>query len=67
MGDRVKAIINDVGNGRKEARCGLCGKLLFRIECNFEKNVDLSSQDVIIVARCTRSCCKADNKVLLIP
>lgn len=50
--------------GKCEVRCRKCGKLLFVCKFlseNFEKRLDKSSQNVIIVARCPRSDCKADN------
>lgn len=47
-----------------EVRCGNCGKLLFTFEKS-NNSVDISSQKVIIVSRCTRSGCKSDNKTVL--
>lgn len=61
--ERVEAII--IKNRRKsEVRCGKCGKLLF--VCNYlsensKKTIDKSAQNVIIVSRCPRNDCKADN------
>ena len=49
-------------NGQYEARCRNCGKLLFTYT---KKCVDISKQNVIIVSRCTRSDCKADNVISL--
>ena len=53
--------------GKYEVRCGKCGKLL--LICKFTDKkaenivnpIDKTAQNVIIVARCTRSDCKADN------
>ena len=63
----VEAIIIQ-NRGKKEVRCGKCGKLLFICK-NFsekcEKSLDKSSQNVIIVARCPRSDCKADNLLVI--
>lgn len=56
--------------GKTEVRCAKCGKLLFICK-NFskksEKPLDESSQNVIIVARCPRSDCKADNQLVILP
>ena len=57
--------------GKHEVRCGSCGKLL--LICKFscenteisENGLDKSAQNVIIVARCTRSNCKTDNLLFL--
>ncbi len=51
-----------------EVRCGRCGKLLFVLKLfseNSENPLDKSSQNAIIVARCSRSDCKADNHLLI--
>ena len=48
---------------KQEVRCGICGKLLFVVTENSKKTVDLSQVNVIIVARCTRNSCKADNQI----
>ena len=65
--ESVDAIV--IQNGKKcEARCRKCGKLLFILKNyskNFEKPLDKSSQNVIIVSRCTRNDCKADNLLYL--
>ena len=67
MSHRVdaKVIFN---NKKYEARCAMCGKLLltykFAVE-NGDKPVDKSAQKVIIVTRCTRTDCKADNLLVL--
>ena len=58
----IDAIITKV-DGKYEVRCGICGKLLFVIKEFSEKDVDLSKPNVIIVARCTRNCCKTDNQI----
>lgn len=64
---KVEAVVIK-NRGKSEVRCGKCGKLLFICEIlteNFEKRLDESSQNVIIVARCPRNDCKADNSLLL--
>ena len=54
--------------GRCEVRCAKCGKMLFTYKLS-EKNenniVDKPSRNVIIVSRCTRSDCKADNLLVI--
>ena len=65
--EKVDAIVIS-NRGKYEVRCGKCGKMLFTYEFSGEKNgkpVDKSSQYVIIVTRCTRNDCKADNQVVL--
>ena len=66
MGQKTDAIITELNNNKHEVRCGLCGKLLFTINGKLEKDIDFSKQNVIIVARCTRSQCKADNNFFLV-
>ena len=61
----IEAIITKFSDTKREVRCGTCGKLLFVTDGIFKNNVDISSQDVIIVARCTRNSCKTDNCVKL--
>lgn len=54
--------------GKHEVRCAKCGKLLFTYKISAEKvdvAVDKSSRNVIIVSRCTRTDCKADNLLVL--
>ena len=58
------AIITKNGDNY-EVRCGICGKLLCIVSENSKNDVDLSSLNVIIVARCTRSSCKTDNRITL--
>lgn len=64
---KIKATV--ISNGRKyEVRCGNCGKMLFTYKIPVEtgdKPVDKSSRNVIIVSRCTRTDCKADNLLVL--
>ena len=64
---KVDAIIIK-NRGKNEVRCGKCGKLLltykFSVD-NMDKSVDKSSRSVIIVSRCTRNDCKADNLLVL--
>lgn len=60
---KVEAIVIK-NRGKHEVRCGKCGKLLFVCKFlseNSEKAIDKSSQNVIIVSRCPRNDCKADN------
>ena len=50
--------------GKCEVRCAKCGKMLFTYKISVENGdnpVDKSSRSVIIVSRCTRNDCKADN------
>lgn len=61
----VNAIVTNQNN-EYEVRCGNCGKLLFVIKENSKKSVDISSLNVIIVARCTRNSCKSDNEISLV-
>lgn len=64
---KVDAIVI-YNRGKHEVRCGKCGKMLFTYKIpvgNGDKPVDKSSQNVIIVSRCTRSDCKADNLLTL--
>lgn len=65
--DKVDAIV--IHNQEKnEVRCGNCGKLLFTYkfsEENEDNVVDKTSRNVIIVSRCTRTDCKADNLLVL--
>ena len=65
--EKVDAIVIR-NRGKHEVRCAKCGKLLFTYKFS-EKNicnpVDKSSHDVIIVSRCTRNDCKADNLLVL--
>ena len=63
MGDTTRAIITVISEDKREVRCGLCGKLLFIIDGTFKKQVDFTTQNVIIVSRCTRNSCKADNLI----
>lgn len=54
--------------GKYEVRCAKCGKLLLTYQITNKKAdspVDKSSQNVIIVSRCTRTDCKADNLLVL--
>lgn len=54
--------------GKCEIRCGKCGKLLFVYKFFSEKSelpVDKSSRNAIIVARCPRNDCKADNLLVI--
>lgn len=54
--------------GKHEVRCAKCGKLLFTYKIsveNVDNAVDKSSRNVIIVSRCTRTDCKADNLLVL--
>lgn len=53
------AIIVD-NDGKLEARCRNCGKLLFVFETQNER-VDILTRYVKIVSRCARSGCKTDN------
>ena len=64
---KVEAIVIR-SKGKYEVRCAKCGKMLFTYKFsseNFETPVDKSSQNVIIVSRCTRNDCKADNLLIL--
>ena len=64
---KVDAIVI-LNKGKYEVRCSKCGKLLLTYKFsseNSEKPVDKSSQNVIIVTRCTRNDCKADNLLVL--
>ena len=60
--NKTNAIITKT-DSRHEVRCGLCGKLLFVMNENSKNTVDISALNVIIVARCTRNSCKADNQI----
>lgn len=54
--------------GKYEVRCAKCGKMLFTYkisEKNGDSPVDKTSRNVIIVSRCTRNDCKADNLLVL--
>lgn len=65
--NKVEAVVIKT-RGKSEVRCGKCGKLLFickYLSENFEKPLDKSSQNVIIVARCPRNDCKADNLLVI--
>ena len=65
--EKVNAIVIS-NRGKYEVRCGKCGKMLLTYEIfkgNIGKPVDKSSQSVIIVTRCTRNDCKADNQLVL--
>ena len=65
--EKVDAIVI-YNRGKHEVRCGKCGKMLFTYKNsveNVDKPVDKSSRNVIIVSRCTRSDCKADNLLIL--
>ena len=65
--DKINAIIIQ-NHEKQEVRCANCGKLLFYLEKSVDyvdKAVDNLSPNVTIVARCTRSDCKKDNKLLL--
>jgi hypothetical protein len=57
MSDRALIVEN---SGHFEVRCRGCGKLLFKFS---KKSVDISTQNIIIIARCPRSGCKLDNKI----
>lgn len=51
-----------------EVRCAKCGKMLFTFKFSSKKGkipVDNMSRNVIIVSRCTRSDCKADNLLVI--
>lgn len=68
---KVEAIVIQ-NKGKYEVRCARCGKLLLTYTLTDEKAVenvnnpvDKSSQNVIIVTRCTRNDCKADNLLVL--
>lgn len=60
----IDAIVSK-SDSKYEVRCGICGKLLFVIKENSKKGVDKPSLNVIMVARCTRNSCKADNQISL--
>ena len=65
--EQVEAIVIR-NKGKYEVRCAKCGKMLltYRFSAEIsEKPVDKSSQNVIIVTRCTRNDCKADNVLIL--
>lgn len=65
---KIKATVIRSNGGKHEVRCGNCGKKLFIYKIPVEivdKPVDKSSQNVIIVSRCTRTDCKADNLLVL--
>lgn len=54
--------------GKYEVRCAKCGKMLFTYKIsveNVDNPVDKTSRNVIIVSRCTRTDCKADNLLVL--
>lgn len=64
---KVDAIVIS-NRGKNEVRCAKCGKLLFTYKISEKKDifpVDKSSRNVIIVSRCTRNDCKADNLLIL--
>lgn len=64
---KVNAIVIQ-NRGKYEVRCANCGKLLLTYKISKENSdipVDKSSQNVIIVSRCTRSDCKVDNVLVL--
>ena len=66
MGKVDAIVINN--RGKFEVRCAKCGKLLFTYKVsneNSENPVDKSARNVIIVSRCTRNDCKADNLLFL--
>lgn len=65
--EKVEAIVIS-NRGKNEVRCAKCGKLLFTYKFSVENvnnPVDKSSRNVIIVSRCTRNDCKADNLLIL--
>ena len=65
--EKAEAIVIH-NRGKYEVRCAKCGKLLltYKIsEENSSKSVDKLSRSVIIVTRCTRNDCKADNLLVL--
>lgn len=64
---KVEAVVIKT-QAKWEVRCAKCGKLLFvlkNLSENFEKSLDKTTQNVIIVARCPRSDCKADNLLII--
>ena len=64
---KVDAIVI-FNKGKYEVRCAKCGKLLLTYKISEEilpKPVDNSSQNIIIVSRCTRNDCKTDNLLVL--
>lgn len=64
---KVDAIVIH-NRGKNEVRCARCGKMLFTYKIsskNKDNPVDKSSRNVIIVSRCTRNDCKADNLLIL--
>lgn len=66
MGKVDAIVINN--KGKHEVRCAKCGKMLFTYKIsgeNSENAVDKSAHNVIIVSRCTRNDCKADNLLTL--
>lgn len=65
--EKVDAIVIN-NRGKNEVRCARCGKLLFTYKISVENGnnpVDKSAHNVIIVSRCTRTDCKADNLLVL--
>lgn len=64
---KVQAVVIKT-HRKSEVRCGKCGKLLFVCKFlseNFEKPLDETTQNVIIVARCPRNDCKTDNLLVI--
>ena len=64
---KVDAVVIQT-RGKLEIRCAKCGKLLFVCKIfseNFELPVDKTTQNAIIVARCPRNDCKADNLLVI--
>lgn len=68
--EKVAAIVVK-SRDKYEVRCRRCGKLLMNCKfanenVEFSKNtIDNSTQNVIIVTRCTRNDCKTDNLLIL--
>lgn len=67
---KVEAVVIQ-SRGKYEVRCAKCGKLLLncklsgKIKIISPDGIDKLSRNAIIVARCTRNDCKADNLLVL--
>ena len=64
----IEAIVIHNSRKKSEVRCGKCGKLLFickNLSFFSEKQLTNRHKGLIIVSRCPRNDCKADNLLVL--